>query len=127
RPEAGIFTGDLKVKNFVSPDIDLKLKSDFDLNFLAQFFNLEDLQDLKGKVALTMNFHDIIDPEFPEKSIEKLNESYFTQLKIENLSFKSPLYDLPLKDLDLYAEVEGHEARIDYFNVQVGKSDVAIK
>jgi len=61
RPETGIFSGDLEVKNFLSPEIDLKLRSEFDLNFLVDFFNLEGLSDLSGLVKLTMNFHDIID------------------------------------------------------------------
>ena len=78
RPEAGLFNGNLIVKNFDSPDIDLKLISDFELDFLAKFFNLENLKNLKGSVKLTMNFRDIIDLEHPERSIEKLNESYFT-------------------------------------------------
>ena len=127
RPEAGTFTGDLVVKNFESPDINLQLKSDFDLNFLAKFFGLTDLYDLMGKIELTMNFRDIIDLESPEKSIEKLNESYFTQLKITDLSFGKGTSKLPIKDVDMYAEMNGHEAKIDYCNVLIGKSDVSIK
>jgi len=126
RPEAGTFAGDLSVKNFASPEIDLQLRSQFELDFLAKFLNLEDLQDLKGKVALTMNFKDIIDLEVPERSIEKLNESYFTELKVENLSFRSSSYALPIKDIDLYAEVRGHEARIKYGNILVGQSDLSL-
>jgi hypothetical protein len=126
RPEAGIFTGNLHVKNFNSPEISLKVKSEFELEFLAKFLNLKDLKDLKGKIALTMNFKDIIDLEHPEKSISKLNESYFTELKIDNLSFRSSAYGLPIKDIDLYAVMNGHEARIEYANVKVGKSDLSI-
>ncbi|MGQ0828506.1 MAG: AsmA-like C-terminal region-containing protein [Bacteroidota bacterium] len=124
RPEAGIFRGNLTVKNFSSPEINLQLKSEFELDFLAKFFNLKSLQDLSGKIWLTMNFRDIIDLEFPEKSIEKLNESYFTQLKIEDLSFTSSKYALPIRNLDLYAELNGHKANIEYANVSVGKSDL---
>lgn len=127
RPEAGTFSGDLVVKNFESPDINLQLKSDFDLNFLAKFFGLTDLYDLMGKIELTMNFRDIIDLERPERSIERLNESYFTELKITDLSFGKGTSELPIKDLDLYAEMNGHEARIDYCNVLIGKSDVSVK
>jgi hypothetical protein len=126
RPESGIFKGNLVVKNFESPDIDLQLTSDFDLNFLAKFFNLTDLYDLQGKVELTTNFKDIIDLDAPEKSIEKLNESYFTELKIENLSFGKESTSLPIKDVDLYAEMTGHEARISYCNVQIGQSDLSL-
>ena len=123
-PDAGVFSGDLDVTNFLEPDINLKLVSDFKLDFLAKFFNLEYLQDLSGDVELTMNFHDIIDLEHPEKSIEKLNESYFTELKVTDLSFKAPDYHLPLKDLDLYAVMDGHKANINYFDVLIGGSDL---
>ena len=126
-PEAGVFSGDLSVQNFLEPDINLKLVSDFKLDFLAKFFNLEYLQDLSGGVELTMNFHDIIDLNHPEKSIEKLNESYFTELKVTDLSFKTPDFHLPLKDLDLYAVMDGHKATIDYFNLLIGDSDLQIK
>ncbi len=127
RPEAGLFSGNLIVKNFDSPDIDLKLISDFELDFLAKFFNLDNLKNLKGSVKLTMNFRDIIDLEHPEKSIEKLNESYFTELMIKDLSFSSPQYHLALNDLDVSATVKGSEATLDYFNMKVGKSDISIK
>ncbi|CAG5083198.1 AsmA family protein [Parvicella tangerina] len=127
KPEAGVFSGDLLVKNFAEPEIDLKLISDFQLDFLANFFNLEDLKDLSGGIELTMNFHDIIDLQHPEKSIEKLNESYYTELKVTDLSFSLPDYHLPLKDLDLYAVMDGHEAHIDHFDILIGNSDLHIE
>lgn len=127
RPEAGTFSGNLIVKNFESPDINLQLQSDFQLEFLAKFFDLKNLSDLKGKINLVMNFRDIIDLQQPEKSIERFNESYFTQLKIDNLSFATNAYGLPIEDIDVYAEMTGHEARIDYINVDVGDSDLKIK
>lgn len=126
KPEAGVFSGDLSVKNFESPDIDLKLNSQFELDFLAKFLNVEDLEDLKGSVELTMNFRDIIDLENPERSIEKLNESYFTELKVENLSFRSPDYHLPIDDIDIEAIMDGHRAEIDHLNIKAGNSDIKI-
>ncbi len=127
KPEAGMFSGNLMVKNFESPEIDMKLRSEFDLDFLAQFFNITDLQNLKGHVALTMNFHDIIDLVNPEKSIEKLNESYFTELEVNNLSFRTPAYHLPINDIDIKAMMDGHKAVIDHFNINVGGSDLSFQ
>ncbi len=126
RPEAGTFTGFLKVKNFESPDIQTKIKSEFDLDFLSNFLNLKDLKNLKGNVNLTMNFHDIIDLNMPEKAIEKFNESYFTELLVENLSFESPDFHLPIHDIDVKITVDGHKAKVDYFNAKIGKSDISI-
>lgn len=127
RPEAGKFSGKISVQNFDSPDIDLRLVSDFDLDFLAKFVNAKELKGLAGKVKLTMNFHDIIDLKQPEKAIEKLNESYFTELLIENLRFNSPNLPAEIKDVDMKATLKGHAAKIEYFNTQIGNTDLHIK
>lgn len=127
KPEAGTFKANLRVENFVSPDIDLRLDSDFNLDFLVKFLNLEnDLQDAEGEVRLVMNFHDIIDLQYPERSIEKLNESYFTELSIKDLQFKSKKFPLPFKNINLKAVIEGNDLHLRYFNGKVGKSDVAV-
>ncbi len=125
-PEAGTFSGNLKVKNFDSPEIDMQLRSEFELDFLAQFLNITDLQDLKGQLALTMNFHDIVDLSRPERSIERLNESYFTELDVKNLSFRTPSFHLPIHDLDIKASMDGHKAKVDHFNLKIGDSDIQI-
>lgn len=127
RPEAGFFKGHLIVKNFNEPEIDTKIISDFDLDFISKFIGIKGLKDLKGKVKLTMNFKDIIDLTHPEKSIEKLNESYFTELKITNLSFKSKDFHLPIDNLNIDATLTGHEAKIKRFDVLIGNSDISIK
>ncbi len=127
KPEAGTFKADLVVSNFASPDIDLNLDSDFNLDFLVQFLNLEDkLQDAKGQVRLVMNFRDIIDLQHPEKAIEKFNESYFTELSIKNLQFKSTEFPLPFKNINMKATIEGNDLFLRKFSAQIGKSDIAL-
>lgn len=126
KPEAGTFKGKLVVENFDAPDIDMNLVSDFDLDFLSKFLNTKELKGLSGRVILTMNFHDIIDLNNPEKSIERLNESYYSKLEIKKLKFKSPSFHLPLENLDLKATMEGHEAKIEQFKLKIGKSDLSI-
>jgi hypothetical protein len=126
RPEAGIFSGNLTVRNFESPEIEMKVRSEFDLDFLAKFLNIKDLQDLSGNVSLTMNFHDIVDLDNPEKSIEKLNESYFTELDVKNLTFRAPGFHLPVRNVNIRATMDGHEARIERFDLKVGNSDLSI-
>lgn len=126
KPEAGLFSGKLVVENFESPDIDMNLNADFDLDFLSKFVGSKELSGLSGRVALDMNFHDIIDIDHPEKSIERLNESYYTELLVENLKFNSASLPADLKDLDLKATMKGHKAVIEYFNVKMGGSDLKI-
>jgi hypothetical protein len=127
KPEAGTFSGALHVKNFESPEIEMKIRSEFDLEFLAEFLNLTQLEELKGHVALTMNFHDIIDLNQPEKSIEKLNESYFTELDVKNLSFRVPSFHLPIHSVNIRAIMDGHEALIDHFSMKIGDSDIGFR
>ena len=127
KPEAGRFKGNLKVFNFVSPEIDLKLESDFDLEFLSKFFNLNDLSNLTGNVQLNMNFHDIIDLTQPEKSLEKLNQAYSSQLLVTNLNFKSDSYHLPVKNLNLKATMDGNDFKMDYCSLQLGKSNLELE
>lgn len=126
-PEAGVFSGHLIIKNFESPEIDTKIISDFDLDFLSKFLEIKGLQDLRGKVKLTMNFKDIIDLQHPEKAIEKLNESYFTQLHVTGLGFKSNAFHLPVENVNIIATLNGHEAKIKQFDIKVGKSDLSLQ
>lgn len=126
KPEAGVFSGKLRVENFEAPDIDMRLKSDFNLDFLARFFSIPELKGLSGRIALTMNFHDIIDIDNPERSIERLNESYFSELLVENLKFSNKSFHLPVHDLDMRATLRGHRADIEQCDLKVGKSDLRI-
>ena len=126
KPEAGTFKGKLSVENFDSPTIDMNLISDFELDFLAKFLNTKELKGLSGQVILILNFHDIIDLNNPEKSIERLNESYYSKLEIRKLKFKTPRYHLPLENLDLQATMIGNRANIEQFNMKIGKSDLNI-
>ncbi|MFY7991156.1 MAG: AsmA-like C-terminal region-containing protein, partial [Fluviicola sp.] len=126
RPAAGRFSGKLRVENFLAPDIDLKLNSDFDLDFIAKFINAKELKGLKGKVQLAMNFHDIIDLSRPERAIERLNESYFTQLTIDKLAFDGPNLPVPIREMNMRAVMKGHQAKISNFDLEMGHSDLRI-
>lgn len=127
RPEAGKFKAALTIKNFISPDIDMQLDSDFDLQFLTQFFKLKDLSNLTGKVLLSMKFHDIIDLQQPEKALEKFNQAYFTKLNIQNLNFQSDKFHLPINNVNVNATVTGENLNIDNFSFLLGKSDLKLK
>lgn len=127
QPAAGIFDAKLEVVNFSEPDIDLNLKSNFNLDFLVQFLNLEkEIKNPKGYIGITMNFHDIIDLSHPEKSIEKLNESYYTELIVKDLSFESKSFPLPIRNLYVHADINGNKLIMDEFRGNVGRSDINI-
>ncbi len=126
KPAAGSFKANLLVKNFEAPDIDMTLDSDFDLEFLAKFVNISTLKDVHGKVQVHMKFHDIIDLSHPEKSIERFNEAYYSELIIDDLGFKTSDYHLPLSGINTRVVVKGNEAKIEYFKAKADKSDITL-
>jgi hypothetical protein len=126
RPEAGKFNANLLVKNFNAPEVDLQLDSDFNLDFLTQFLKLKDLKNLTGQVLLTMNFHDIIDLQNPEKALEKLNQAYYSKLTIKDLNFKSDSYHLPIQKLNVEATVTGQNLNLTNCSLNVGDNDISI-
>ncbi|MGB0524830.1 MAG: AsmA-like C-terminal region-containing protein [Flammeovirgaceae bacterium] len=126
-PESGNVTASLSVINFNDPEIEFQLNSSLDLEFLAAFFNLTEISDMSGSIDLQMNFHDIVNIDSPQHVIEKLNESYYTKLQVQDLTFKYDTNSLPLHDLDLLIEVNGHQAEIKHCDLKVGKSDLSIQ
>lgn len=126
KPGAGIFSGNLNVKNFENPEVNMQVSADFELEFLAQFLNVKDFENLKGSVVLTMNFNDIVNINNLDESIQKFNESYKSELKVTNLSFNSKKFSLPFENINLNVLVDGHLANIKKFNGRVGGSDITI-
>lgn len=127
KPEAGVFNANLLVKNFETPEIDLTVDSEFNLDFLAKFLNITRIENLTGDVSLQMNFRDIIDLQNPERSIREFNKSYFSELNVEDLSFTFPGYHLTFDSIDLKASMDGNHANIDYFFINIGRSDITVK
>lgn len=124
--ESGEFVGSVFVKNFEEPDIEMELDADFDLEFLAKFFELDNIENAEGKVELHMKFHDIIDPDNPAKALEDLNQSYYSELIVDGLKFNSVNLPEPLKNLDLHLIMKGKKAELDKCMIQFGNSDLSI-
>jgi hypothetical protein len=124
--EEGNFVGNIVVKNFKSPDIDMELEADFDIPFIVGFLNLTEIEDPAGSVEMKLRFHDIIDLDNPAKALEDLNQAYFAELKVSDLAFKSP--DLPntLHDLNIHLEMNGKQADLDQFDLELGNTDLSI-
>ncbi|GGI57440.1 AsmA family protein [Winogradskyella haliclonae] len=125
--ERGNFTGNLIVKNFEHPDIDAQLDVDFNINFVAEFFNIQSIKNTSGNISLKMNFHDIIDFNQPELALNNLNQAYFSELKIKDLSIVSDDFPVPLEQLNTHVIINGKDALIENFDMLLGKSDVSIK
>ncbi|AUP80491.1 AsmA family protein [Flavivirga eckloniae] len=124
--EKGVFEGSVFVKNFESPEVEMQINSNFNLNFIADFFELEQVQDTSGEVSLKMNFHDIIDIEHPEKALQKLNQAYFAELTVKDVSLVAKQLPAPLHNLNINLVMNGKEATLNQFELLMGNSDLSI-
>lgn len=124
--EEGEFEGSIIVKNFESPEVDMQVNSNFNLNFIAEFFELEQVQNVSGEVLLKMNFHDIIDIDHPEKALQDLNQAYYAELKVENLSLGAKQLPVPLDTLNVNLVMNGKKATLNQFELSMGNSDLSI-
>ncbi|WP_054851077.1 AsmA-like C-terminal region-containing protein [Olleya sp. ITB9] len=124
--DKGTFLGNLVVENFEAPEINMQLNVDFNLEFMASFLNLTDIDNTSGNVSLEMNFHDIIDIDHPELALNTLNQAYFTELKVSNLSISSADLPAPLQQLNAHLIMKGKQATLDQFDMVLGNSDVSI-
>jgi hypothetical protein len=124
--EKGNFVGNIQVKNFESPEIDMQVDANFDIPFFVGFLNLTAIKDAEGSVEMKLKFHDIIDLDNPQNALNELNQAYYAALKIEDLAFDSEELPAPLKDLDVQLEMNGKQAQLDKFNLILGNSDLSI-
>ena len=124
--ETGDLLGNVVITNFEEPEVDMQLSVDFNLDFMAKFLNLNDIKNTSGNVSLNMNFHDIIDLDNPELAVNKLNQAYFSELKITNLSVSADNLPAPLEQLNAHLVMNGKEITLNQFDMLFGKSDISI-
>ena len=124
--EKGEFKGSVFVKNFESPEIDMKVDANFNLNFITEFLELEQVQDASGQVSLKMNFKDIIDIDNPGKALESLNQAYLAELIVKDLSLTAEELPAPLHNLNVNLVMQGKEATLNQFNLLLGDSDLSV-
>ncbi len=125
--EKGEFKGALFVKNFESPEVDMQVDANFNLDFIADFFELQEVQNASGNIQLKMNFHDIVDIENPQLALQKLNQAYFAELKIDNLHLEAKNLPVPLDSLNVNLLMNGKEVTLKQFDLLMGNSDVSIR
>lgn len=126
KPGQGDFVGAIHVLNFESPEIEMSLDAKFELDFIAEFLNLTDYKDASGTIDLSMKFHDIIDLDHPERALDNLNQAYYSELNVKNVTVNSTDLPAPLKSLNAHVVMRGQKAELDLFEVRIGESDLSI-
>lgn len=124
RPGVGSFSGDVQVKNFRAPDVLLNANADLNLDFIAKFFSMDDIHNLKGKAKVTLDYHDVIDLEDPQKTLSELNQKYKMKINLDKVRFQHDDLPVPVKEFNLMADLHGHEAAILKFDLLAGRSDL---
>ncbi|MCI5058421.1 MAG: AsmA-like C-terminal region-containing protein [Flavobacteriales bacterium] len=124
--EEGTFLGSVMIKNFEEPDVDITLKSNFNVDFLMDFVNFKDVEEASGSVELELRFHDIVDLEHPEKALNELNKAYYCEFQTENLRIQSDSFPAYLEKLNTHLIMNGKEAQLDQFDMILGNSDVSV-
>ncbi len=124
--EKGEFEGSLFVKNFESPEVDMKINANFNLGFISDFLELEQVAEASGDITLKMNFHDIVDIDHPEKALQQLNQAYYAELRVQDLSLVSEELPARLDSLNLNLVMNGKEATLKHFDLSMGNSGVSI-
>jgi hypothetical protein len=126
-PEQGDVQGNIVMRNFADPTVNMDVSTDFDLEYLAQFLQLPELKDMSGQVKLKVHYDELVDIAAPKNTFAKLKQGVDSELRIRNLSFKMPGYPHMIKNLNLSAEMKRKELNIDECTAKVGGSDISIK
>src|SRR5690606_18278070 len=61
KPEVGTFEVDLRLSNFDSPEVFVDVNTDMELNYIREFFEIDEISKASGRVNFKMKFRDIID------------------------------------------------------------------
>ncbi|MCD6066008.1 MAG: hypothetical protein K0S33_834 [Bacteroidetes bacterium] len=126
-PEQGDVHGNIVVRNFEDPTVNMDVSTDFDLQYLAQFLQLPELKDMSGQVKLKVHYDELVDIAMPKTTFAKLKQGVDSELKIKNLAFKLPKYPHMIKNLNLSAEMKKKALNIEYCTANVGSSDISLK
>ncbi|MDG1476066.1 MAG: AsmA-like C-terminal region-containing protein, partial [Vicingaceae bacterium] len=59
-------------------------------------------------------------------TLKDLNQAYFTEIKVKDLSLNSSSFPAPLKKLDIHLIMNGKKADIDQFDIKLGNSDLSL-
>jgi hypothetical protein len=124
--EKGEFQGALFVKNFEAPEVEMQVNADFNLDFIADFFELEQVQNASGNIKLKMNFHDVVNIDQPQMALQQLNQAYYAALTVEDLHLEAENLPVSIDTLNVNLLMNGKEATLKQFDLFMGNSAISI-
>ncbi|MFN2328326.1 MAG: AsmA-like C-terminal region-containing protein [Chromatocurvus sp.] len=126
KPEEGVFEGRLAIRNFVNPVVKLDIHADLDLEFIARFLQLAELEQVRGKVLLDMNFDEIVDLDFPGESLAQLKSGIDSELTISNLYFSVPEIGHTVSEMNAHAIMRDGAVTLESMSLRIGDSDISV-
>jgi len=127
RPGKGVFKGNFVMRDFTRPQIVMQLNSELELKFLGEFFGIAGIKQTTGKIKLDMDFNELMDLKLPEQALSKLREGIQSKLVVENLSFNIPGHPLPLRNVNIHAEMRDGSIKLDSASMRIGNSDLRLR
>jgi len=126
RPAKGSFRGSFRIQDFTNPQVAVSLVSNLDLDFLAGFLGIKNVEGLKGQVLLNMNFSELIDFQKPENSFAKLKEGIESELIVKDLGFTLPNKIQRVDRMNVHAFMSAGKFTLDSLAVYSGDSDLKL-
>lgn len=124
KPGTGVFKGSFVMKNFIDPRVIMQLYSELNLRFVGEFLGIKDLEQISGEIKLNMNFQEMVDMRVPEESLTKLKDGVQSELTVKNLEFRIPGYHLPVRNMNVHAQIEHGRLELDSIAFRIGSSDI---
>lgn len=124
KPGSGVFKGNFVMKNFTDPQILMQLYSELNLRFVGEFLGIKDLEQISGEIKLNMNFREIVDMRIPEESLAKLKDGVQSELTVKDLEFRIPGYHLPIRNMNVHAQIQQGRLQLDSIAFRIGSSDI---
>ncbi len=126
QPDQGAVKAKITIIDFTDPYVDLKIFTDFDLQFLADFLQLSYLRNITGKVTLDVNYNELVDLNRSDVALTGFKKGVDSRLIVQNLNFRAPGYPFHFENINLDAEMEEGRLTLKNFNINLGKSDLAL-
>lgn len=122
-PEEGEFRGSVFIKNFKDPYVKINLHADLDLEFVGQFFRIEGLKQIRGKVLLDMDLDELVDLNFGGENLAQLKQGVDSELRIKDLEFSIPDYPHRIKNVNAYANMQKGKFNLENLSFQLDNSN----
>jgi len=123
-PEQGVVKVSLIIQDLLDPYVDLKVFTDFDLQFLADFFELSQLQGLQGQILIDVNYNELVDIDRPETVLVGVQQGIDSRLEVRNLKFQIPGYPIPVDNINMLAIMDDGRFDLDTLSIRMGNSEL---